>query len=391
MLLVRSVGGPAQAPAGTEACYRVTAFSEAEPPAAARRRTSWLVESDGRTVAAFPAQGERLRFALPAALAGRTIRVMAYLHRPDPAVAVLTAVRAPHDAAGGARARLVALRREGGRYVARLDGGPPFAVGAAVRYRGGRGLMNAADAAGPRYDPADWRGRFGGWADFLQPIAACESGGFFDRINSYDRARFTFGLLQWAAHTPEANFVRLFRRLLALPAAAGYFPDLLLRDGAIHRETERGALRLETAETTVPLLDYLNPTRERIEEIEAVNAAKLIHWCRTDPAHREAQVAFAVEDLRARLRLYARRYGLDGVSDAICLVVCDIRHQGRARSTEIVRALQSGDALASLLRLGAADHPARLAALKAALEAAQSAGRLGRRRYDAAAGAFVEA
>ena len=44
----------------------------------------------------------------------------------------------------------------------------------------------------------------GDWAFYLQPTISAESNGFFTCLNTYDRARFTFGHVQLGAHTPDA-------------------------------------------------------------------------------------------------------------------------------------------------------------------------------------------
>lgn len=88
--------------------------------------------------------------------------------------------------------------------------------------------MNTNDTIGQPYYPDNYRDSYGFWADFIYPTALCESQGYFQRINTYDRARFTFGFFQHAVHEPNDNFVLLLRKLLSLPAAQTYFPDLIL-------------------------------------------------------------------------------------------------------------------------------------------------------------------
>ena len=53
--------------------------------------------------------------------------------------------------------------------------------------------MRVSEARLGRYDPADFVGRHKGWAHFIQPTITGESSGYFGRLNSYDRAAFTFG------------------------------------------------------------------------------------------------------------------------------------------------------------------------------------------------------
>jgi len=55
---------------------------------------------------------------------------------------------------------------------------------------------------------------------------------------------------------------------------------------------------LETNESTAALMDYLNPSDRGVEEIEVIQAAKLIHWVDNAPLHRRVQIEVAVEKLR---------------------------------------------------------------------------------------------
>ena len=388
MLLVRTVSGPARAIAGGQAVYRSTSFNEPEPAPDELQQINWRIESAGETLADFRAAGAELTYDVPDDLAGRTIRVMAYRNSPTPRVSVVTSIQpvAREAAEGGADLTsgpmLVTLFRDGARYSAAVNGGERYFVGTDVGFMGNRGLMNIRDTSGARYDPADYRQSSGFWSDFVHPTALCESNGFFNRINTYDRAHFTFGFFQYAAHTPNANFVLLFRDLLGLPAAGAYFPDLTLRDELIVRQSDCGTMALETENTTRPLMEYLNPSVGQVEDIEVINAAKFIHWSQNDAAHRELQVRFTIDGMKRKMGHYAGRYNLHGMADKICLVIADIRHQGRAKSTVIIEALQSNDSFGSLLRIGEERFGERIATLGNAIENLENKGLLGQRKYD---------
>jgi hypothetical protein len=396
-LLVRSVSGPARIRVGEVAIYKATGYNLPDPTPEEKAGINWDVESSGQTMAEFRAAGETLQLDITARFSGRTIRVRPFRNTPTDLVSVVTKV---HDIADtietvGAGAtisqtpRIVSLEREGQRFFARVDGGPRFFVGSDVFFAGHRGLMNIRDASGSPYKPADYRDRFGFWADFIYPTALCESSGFFQRLNTYDAARFTFGFFQHAAHTPNDNFTLLLRQLLGLPLAAAYFPELTLHNDAIHRVTDSGLERLETDHSTEGLMRYFNPSRDVVDEREVINAAKCIHWSLHDPAHRDLQVAFTIAQQRQKMAQYGRLYRLNGVVDTVCLVVADIRHQGRAKSRHIIEALESHDTLDNLLEIGADRFQERIRTLRAALEAGVEEGILGRRRYDAALNDFV--
>ncbi len=62
------------------------------------------------------------------------------------------------------------------------------------------------------------------WAYLLDVTAVCECKHLFNLINTYDRARFTFGFYQLAAHTPNDNLILLFRAALLDPDFQELFP-----------------------------------------------------------------------------------------------------------------------------------------------------------------------
>jgi hypothetical protein len=394
-LLVRSVSGPALSRVGEIATYQTTSYNLPDPTPEEKASINWDVESGGQIMAAFRAAGKTLALEITREFGGRTIRVRPFRNTPTNQVSVVTSVAAaadglePEGTGTAQTAKVVSLEREGPRFFARVENGDRFYVGSDVFFEGHRGLMNTRDESGIPYKPADYRGRFGVWADIIYPTALCESGGYFQRLNTYDAARFTFGFFQHAAHTPNDNFVLLLHQLLELPLAAAYFPDLSLHHGAVHRLTDQGLVRLETDDSTEGLMRYLNPNRDVVDEGEVINAAKFIHWSLHDPAHRDLQVAFTISQQQKKMAQYGRLYHLHGVADTVCMVVTDIRHQGRAKSRHIIEALQSQDALDNLLQIGEEKFRERIRTLRSAIKAGEEEGTLGMRRYDAASNDFV--
>src|SRR5262245_14577302 len=278
---------------------------------------------------------------------------------------------------------------QGNKYFATIEG-VRFFVGNRVAFDGGKGLMNVIGNAAQKYDRLQFRSRYGVWADFLHPTAMAE-GGLYHTLNTYDRARFTFSFLQFAAHVPNGDFVVYFRRILALPQASEYFPDLAIEHDRVVRRTETASVQLESDSSTQGLMDYFNPSREEVEDTEVIQSAKCIHWVQNDPEHRRLQVDVGIANFRNKMAEYAVRYGLDGHADSICLVIADIRHQGRARSPEIVAALRSGDALEELLRIGEPQYHERLAVLRSEIGRLTAEGVLGKRNYSIAKKDFVDA
>ena len=277
---------------------------------------------------------------------------------------------------------------KGSPYFAKIDG-VEFFVGRRVRFEGtNRGLENRDGNPSQRYNRHDFRQEFGFWADFIHPTAVAE-GGLFHSLNTFDRAHFTFGCLQFAAHVPNGDFVKYVRRLLELPLAKEYFPDLRLMNGRIVVDTGAGVRHLETASSTAALMAYFNPSVTSVEEIEVIRAAKMIHWVQNDPAHRHLQVELGIAEFKTKLPAYAREYKLDGVADTICLMVADIRHQGRAETSAIKAALATKNPLEALLKIGSTKYAERIRSLRREIAVLTAEGKLGTMKYSQAARDFV--
>jgi len=288
-------------------------------------------------------------------------------------------------------AKFVEIFQTNQKYTASVDHGPRFPVGKRVSYQGMVGITNDGAGSGAKYDPADYPQQ-GHWAPFILPTAVCESSAFMTNVNTYDSARFTFGFFQFAAHVPDGDFVRFFRRLLGLPSGADYFPDLVLQNGRILRETQNGFKQLESADSTAGLMDYLNPSSSGVENIEVINSAKFIDGANQFADQRSLQADEAINTAKAIMKASGNRYALDGMIDTVCLVIMDIRHQGRAGSQSIINALHSGSTeeakLSNLLKLGATTYPERVSTLKREMQKLQAAGVLGTKRYQVAGNSF---
>lgn len=270
--------------------------------------------------------------------------------------------------------------------------GPKYFVGRKVPYQGNIGLYNVFRGSPLQklaFDAANYGPDFGFWVEFIAPTAACEGGSFLT-INTYDRAAFTFGFTQFAAHVPDGDFVKYLRVLLARPEAVDYFPGLELVDGRIVRNDGHGIpVQLENAQTTKPLMAYLNPSSDDVEDQEVIAAAKLIHWSGN---HREARIAQIDEMVRVYQGFMAsadRRKLIDGRTADQCCVIADILHQGRGGSmtwTLVGNALQASKPLDALLAIGASHYGERIATLRAAIKANPN---MAKRHWNSAAANFV--
>lgn len=276
---------------------------------------------------------------------------------------------------------------QGNKYFGKIDG-TRFFIGSRVPYEGGKGLMNVTGTPSQKYDRAQFRGTFGFWADFLHPTAMAE-GALYHTLNTYDRAHFTFSFLQYAAHVPNGDFVVYLRALLQLPLASEYFPDLAYHNGRVCRMTDDGIVALESDISTAPLLDYLNPSVMEIEDTEVIQAAKFVHWVQNDAAHRQTQVEVGIAHFKEKMKSYAQQYGLNGADETICLVVADIRHQGRAKSPAIMAALQSANPLNALLSIGEPKYHQRLVTLRREINALTQDGTFGALKYSTAKNDFI--
>lgn len=277
---------------------------------------------------------------------------------------------------------------QGNKYYGKIDG-TRFLIGSRVTYEGGKGLMNTTGTAAQKYDRSQYRDAFGFWADFIHPTAIAE-GALYHTLNTYDRAHFTFSFLQYAAHVPNGDFVVYLRALLGLPLAKEYFPDLMLQNNRVCRIADHGTVPLESDVSTAPLLDYLNPSLKEIEDTEVIQAAKFVHWAQNDPAHRLTQVSVGINHFKEKMAGYAKQYGLDGADEVICLVVADIRHQGRAKSPAIIAALHSSNPFNALLNLGEPKYHERVATLRREINALIADGTFGGLKYSTAKAEFVE-
>jgi hypothetical protein len=148
-------------------------------------------------------------------------------------------------------------------------------------------------------------------------------------------------------------------------------------------------MALESDTSTALLLDYLNPSLKEVEDTEVIQAAKFIHWAQNDPAHRQTQIEIGVAHFKSKMTQYAKQYELDGVDDTVCLVVADIRHQGRAKSPAIMSALNSSKPLEALLNIGEPKYHERLVVLRREIKNLTSEGILGTHKYSTSKKDFV--
>ena len=294
----------------------------------------------------------------------------------------------------------------GGRfdYFATLPGVAEYYVARSTKYLSLRGLMQPGSKLyGPRYTAAAFAEEYGTVAGMLAAISAGESTGYFNRLNTYDRAAFTFGFFQLAAHTPKDNLILLFRRAASENAAfQSLFPDLKLVEGILHRDLGTHTVSLEReyprpghpAELNIKdFMSYLNPDGVSVDDTELSTSARIVHLANVDEEFNKLQVNVAAQITMRKLRnIYSEWYNLNGVSDLICTAIADIHHQGRGTKTQVRNALSSASTVAgkvsALCKIGQADYAERCATLKQALAKAQADGHLGISVFEKSSGLF---
>lgn len=231
----------------------------------------------------------------------------------------------------------------------------------------------------------------GQWAYFIEPTLSAEGGARFATLNTYDRAAFTFGAPQLAAHTPGENFIIYLRRLLALPDAEKHFPELSLRQNnagktRVHLDTGNGFKDLEEEVSVVRpnrkrdvqlvhLMTYLNPSATQIDAAELSVSARLINWLRLDPATKELQISVFVDQCKKNIALAKREIkGFTGDDWVCALWIADILHQGRGTYREMSAALASGDPEAALKNIGRGKYPSRINTVDAGVARLKASG-----------------
>jgi hypothetical protein len=296
------------------------------------------------------------------------------------------------------------LRKQGKRWFATRSDIPnetEFYVGNEVSQPGKNffGIFHPVPSYyGPVYDALKYVPILDQWAYLLDVTAVCESKLRMNLINTYDRARFTFGFYQLAAHTPNDNLILLFRAALLDPEFQTLFPDLKLKGGRVFRVAQDGTeTDLEEESFDAPtdeqqlkkFMAYLNPQRTAIDEQEVLQSARVIWWANSSAACADTQVNVANAILQRKMSTrYANWYDLDGETDVVCAIVADIHHQGRAKKATVRNALAAGNKVKALLEIGKSDYPERVSALASRIDKWTTAGSMGTKRYQAALNEF---
>ena len=297
----------------------------------------------------------------------------------------LAAIEGPADTVTG-------ISLVGGTYQAVTASGFKFLVGSSTPFTDDMhrvGLFQKGKAITDSlqfgvYKAEDFTTAFKQWAHFITPTLTAEGNARFATLNSYDRAAFTFGAPQLAAHTPKLNFIVFLRLILALPNADKHFPDLALRknangDVSVHHIVGANAEDLEQDElVTRPngrkerqlkrLMSYLNPSAVAIDDAELLTAARLMNWMKQDTGVRQAQIEVFIQQAKANLATAKKKIaGFSGDDWRIALWIMDILHQGRGTFAEMTAALGSARPEEGLMALGRDRYKQRIDTVAAAV------------------------
>jgi hypothetical protein len=291
------------------------------------------------------------------------------------------------------------ITKNGKTFEARTASGFSFIIGSAIDFTDDMkrtGLFQGPSAIKASmqfgvYEAASYVESFGPWAHFIEPTLTAEGGARFATINTYDRAAFTFGAPQLAAHTPNANFIEYFRLLLASRDADRHFPELSLRANAagqttVHLADGAGFKDLETViEVTRPngkkekqlafLMSYLNSSPTAVDDAELRASARLMNWLRLEPRAKELQIKVFIDAARAKLARAKRKIAsFTGEDWRIALWIMDIGHQGRGSLDDVAKALASDKPEAQLRLIGAPKYQTRIDTVSAAMGKLQNLG-----------------
>ncbi len=292
----------------------------------------------------------------------------------------------PAPPAGAAADLVASIRLVSGSYTATTVGNVSFRFGKRVPYtddmarvglnQGGPSLADASSFGA--YKASDFATELGQWAHFLVPTLTAEGGALYATLNTYDRAAFTFGAPQLAAHTPDLNFGPYLRRLLALPAPREHFPELSLRPDprgvkTAHLALGDGSFRnLEEAvlvtrpngrreKQAIHLMRYLNSDPEAVDDAETLAAARLINWLRQDRTVALLQIETFIAMAKLNFATAKTKMpAFDGSDWRIALWVMDILNQGRGTYAAMNAALGQPNPVDAISRIGEGSYGGRV-------------------------------
>lgn len=277
--------------------------------------------------------------------------------------------------------------------------GPVIKIGSLTQQTGavrrvGIFCIEAPDDA--RYRVAD-HASFKHWSKVIEPTILEESGASFTAVNTYDRASFSYGIIQFAAHTYDADFHAYFREVLQRfpEVQRKFFPEFELRPVKSKQEIfGRNIVGVWSQLTrngepdNATFRSFIKPQPKWVTTSEFTFAAKLITATRLNTGLQKLQVEFAVARAKRVMTQLAKYAPVDGLLDELCAWVFDITTQGRATYSQIAGALAKPDPVAALRQFGLEQHAARIKSLERRIVKRRTDGIFGTMTYDKTSGEF---
>lgn len=227
-----------------------------------------------------------------------------------------------------------------------------------------------------RYRPEDWNEEFNFWPELIYPTAYAESFADFTSMNFWDRAGFTPGFIQLAAHTKDDLFPLFERLIREIPTeAAKFFPELSIIEERLTYVSGTQFRFLDvsdSAEKKLPVdtdverglfMGFFNHDRTRLDvgNEEQHAAARWLIWSLTSPEMRRIQVASSVENMQQSLdklhklliQTARRKYpnGVDGMRCDHLAAALAVPHLAPAKTYMAVGALKKDNVLRAFERL----------------------------------------
>ena len=380
------------------ACEPKDAWTDAE-----RKSIAWIAQFSGRSPVQLTTTGESVTVEIPRSKMITSLTLTTSLPSSDikgvQSIAIVDIATRPYPPLTSpiADANIVetSVVRRGGnrrRFSAQVDG-ISFALGLNSPAVSSTGVGMSGPAEGPRFVSDAFADRYGHWVNLLDVTTAVEGGASFAATNTYDAGKLSYGLLQFASHTPNRNMVELLRLWMARADAPMYFPEFSLEDvNGTQRICDLAGNPLEDDASTAALCNVLNPNPNAIDKAECKFLARLIHLSRFDPTTCDDQVRLGVSYFKQHLATFSGK-AIEGRPDYICAVVADVMNQGRhepgeAPADSIRKCLLNGDqpipddqVFRQLLAIGRKTYGGRIKSLKTRIAELMKAGRLGARIY----------
>ncbi len=381
---VTDIVHPESVPVGT----LVTLTAQVAPGKPGVASIKWTYQNPGGVPQKW-VTGQTALYVPPAKLSGETVKISAK-NTGSAAVTVDIALteRTASLPTGPVTCRLTEGWNKSLVYHAvTVDGGEPFLVGRRMYwvdvdpdtkkktvYRGLK--LDVRDAIF-FYDPSNYP-LHKNWTDLIACSTEVEGSGAFEAVNSHDPTNFTFGLIQFAAHTYNTNFHAYLRAAFLdfATQASRYFPELRLHANRKDFEGKDPAtgkwivLTSKVDPRNLALRRFIKPKDSEVTTSEVLFAGRMVHWTRAEPGMRGLMVDLAVERAKSTCRLFGD--DLDGQGIAVCAVVFDIRLQGRGDGERAVprirQALRSKKPFEQLLAIHTKKEGKRVADLEKAIK-----------------------